>query len=189
MRETHSNTIQYNNSSTKRMIMFGGIGGIIAGLVMVPFLILTALLVGMPANTMPTAIGLAFGADSTNAMMTGFGLHMLTSVLIGVIFGVVIANVSKLRISGFTKGVSEGLITGMIAFIALFIPISMIVMPPVLIELVMQMNPMMNQQQIMGMLQQNMPVMIGIGVLEHLVYGAALGVVTTALIIKVKRKR
>ena len=81
---------------------------------MAPFLILTALLVGMPANTMPTAIGLAFGADSTNAMMTGFGLHTLTSVLIGVIFGVVIANVNKLRIFGFTKGVSEGLITGMI---------------------------------------------------------------------------
>jgi hypothetical protein len=34
-----------------------------------------------------------------------------------------------------------------------------------------------------------MPLMIGIGVLEHLVYGAVLGVVTTALIIKVKRKR
>jgi hypothetical protein len=189
MKETHNYTIQYNNSSTKRMIMFGIIGGIIAGLVMAPFLMLTALLVGIPADAMPTAMGLAFGADINSATMTGFGLHILTSVIIGVIFGTAVANVSKLRISGFTKGVSEGLITGMIAFVVLFIPVSMVIMPPVLIELVMQMNPMMNQQQIMNMLQQNMPLMIGMGILGHLVYGAVLGIVTTALIHKVNPKR
>lgn len=41
----------------------------------------------------------------------------------------------------------------------------------------------------MGMLQQNMPTMIGMGVLEHLVYGAVLGAITTALILKVNPKR
>ena len=189
MREIPSDTIKHNSSSTKRMIMFGAIGGIIAGLVMAPFLMLTALLVGMPADTMPTAMGLAFGANSNGAMMTGFGLHILTSIIIGVIFGAIVANVSKLRISGFTKGVVEGLIAGMVAFIVLFIPVSMSMMPPVLMELAMQMNPMMNQQQIMGMLQQNMPTMIGIGILEHLVYGAVLGGITTALIVKVNPKR
>jgi hypothetical protein len=189
MKETYNNTIQYNNSSTKTMIIFGAIGGVIAGLVMAPFMMLTALLVGMPANTMPTAIGLAFGADTNSAMMTGFGLHILTSIIIGIIFGVVVANVGKLRIFTFTKGVSEGLITGVIAFVILFIPVSMVMMPPVLMGLAMQMNPAMNQQQIMGMLQQNMPLMMGMGILEHLVYGAVLGVVTTALIIKVKRKK
>ena len=188
MKETHNNIIQHNNSSTKRMVMFGAIGGFIAGLVMAPFLMFTALLVGMPANTMPTAIGLAFGADINSAMMTGFGLHILTGIIIGAIFGIVVANVSKLRISGFAKGVSEGLITGMIAFVVLFIPVSMVLMPPVLIELVMQMNPTMNQQEIMNMLQQNMPTMIGMGVLEHLVYGAVLGTITTALILKVNPK-
>ncbi|HZB74391.1 MAG TPA: hypothetical protein VE378_06565 [Nitrososphaeraceae archaeon] len=189
MREIFSDTIKHNSSSTKRMIIFGAVGGIIAGLIMAPFMMLTALLVGMPAETMPIAIGLAFGADINSAMMTGFGLHSLTSILIGVIFGTVVANVSKLRISTFTKGVSEGLIAGMIAFVVLFIPVSMSMMPPVLMGLVMQMNPTMNQQQIMGMLQQNMPTMIGMGVLEHLVYGAVLGTITAALIRKVNPGR
>ena len=189
MREISSDTIKHNSSSTKRMIIFGAVGGIIAGLIMAPFMMLTALLVGMPAETMPIAIGLAFGADINSAMMTGFGLHSLTSILIGVIFGAVVANVSKLRISTFTKGVSEGLIAGMIAFVVLFIPVSMSMMPPVLMGLVMQMNPTMNQQQIMGMLQQNMPTMIGMGVLEHLVYGAVLGTITAALIRKVNPGR
>jgi hypothetical protein len=53
----------------------------------------------------------------------------------------------------------------------------------------MQMNPSMTQQQIMGMMQQNMPMMIVIGILEHLVYGAVLGAVTTALILKTGIKR
>jgi len=40
-------------------------------------------------------------------------------------------------------------------------------MSPILMKMAMRMNPMMTQQQIMGMIQQNMPMMIGIGILEH----------------------
>jgi hypothetical protein len=77
----------------------------------------------------------------------------------------------------------------MIAFVVLFIPISMGAMPPILMNMAMQMNPGMTQQQIMGMMQQNMPMMMGIGILEHLVYGAVLGAVTTALILKTSIRR
>jgi hypothetical protein len=135
------------------------------------------------------AIGLAFGVtNKDNAVIVGFGMHMLTSVLIAVIFGVIIAKVDVLRITGFAKEIIEGLITGMIAFVVLFIPISMGMMPPVLMKIAMQINPAMSQQQIMAMMQQKMPMMFGIGVLEHLVYGAVLGAVTTALLLKVGRK-
>jgi hypothetical protein len=51
------------------------------------------------------------------------------------------------------------------------------------------MNPTMTQEQTMGMMQQNMPMMIGIGILEHLVYGAVLGAVTTALILRTGIRR
>jgi hypothetical protein len=47
----------------------------------------------------------------------------------------------------------------------------------------------MTEQQIMGMMQQNMPMMMGMGILEHLVYGAVLGAVTTALILKTGMRR
>jgi hypothetical protein len=63
------------------------------------------------------------------------------------------------------------------------------VMPPILMDMAMQMNPNMTQQQIMDMMQQNMPMMIGIGVLEHLVYGAVLGAVTTVLVLKIAEMR
>ena len=173
-----------------KSIVFGAIGGFVAGLVMAPFIMITAVLAGMPPDTMLIAMGLMFGDFSIDsAMMVGFGMHMLTSILIGIIFGVVTSLVKKFWLTGFRKGIVEGLITGMIAFVVLFIPISMGVMPPILMKMAMQMNPTMTQQQIMGMMQQNMPMMMGIGILEHLVYGAVLGAVTTVLILKTGMRR
>jgi hypothetical protein len=177
-------TIQSSNRSVGKSVVFGAIGGFVGGLVMIPFMILTAIMAGMPANTMPVAMGLAFGANQNDAMTSGLGMHLLTSALIGVIFGAVTFFVGKLRITSFGKGIAEGLITGMIAFVVLFVPISMMVMPPVLVEMMMQMDPSMTQQQAMGMLQQGMPMTMGIGVLEHLVYGAVLGAITSALVLK-----
>ena len=176
--------------SVSRGIALGAIGGFVAGLVMAPFIMITAILTGMPPETMPIAMGLMFGAFSRDiAMIVGFGMHMLTSVLIGVVFGAVTALIKKLRITGFRKGIIEGIIVGMLAFVVVSIPISMAAMPPILMKMTMQMNPNMTQQQIMGMMQQNMPIMIGIGVLRDLVYGAVLGAVTTTLILKMEMRR
>src|SRR5919198_1241444 len=182
-------TIKLSSRSIGKSILFGAIGGFVGGLVMIPFMMLTAMLAGMPANTIPVAMGLAFGANQNDAITTGLGMHMLTSALIGVIFGAITASVDKLRITGIGKGVGEGLIAGMIAFAVLFIPISMAVMPPVLIKMMIQMNPTVSQQQAMGMLQQGMPMMMGIGVLEHLAYGAVLGAITSTLVLKLGARK
>src|ERR671923_2424074 len=174
-----------------KSIMFGAIGGFVAGLVMAPFIMITAILAGMPPDTMLIALGLMFDPSSSKdiAMMVGFGMHVLTSILIGIIFGAVTSLVKKFWITGFGKGIVEGLIIGMIAFVVLFIPISIGVMPPILMKMAMQMNPTMTQQQIMGIMQQNMPMVMGMGILEHLVYGAVLGALTTALILKIGIRR
>lgn len=182
-------TIQSSNRSVGKSVVFGAIGGFVGGLIMIPFMMLTAIMAGMPANTMPVAMGLAFGANQNDAMTSGLGMHLLTSALIGVIFGAITSLVGKLRITSFGKGIAEGLITGMIAFVVLFVPISMMVMPPVLVEMMMQMNPSVTLQQAMGMLQQGMPMMMGIGVLEHLVYGAVLGAITSALVLKLGARK
>jgi hypothetical protein len=182
-------TIQSSNRYIGKSVLFGAIGGFLGGLVMIPFMMLTAIMAGMPASTMPIAMGLALGANQNDAMTTGLGMHLLTSTLIGIIFGAITSVVGKLRITGFRKGIAEGLITGMIAFAVLFVPVSIALMPPVLINMMIQMNPTMTQQQAMGMLQQGMPMMMGIGVLEHLVYGAVLGAISSALMYKLAPRK
>jgi hypothetical protein len=179
-------TTQPSHHFVSKSVLFGGVAGFVGGLVMIPFMMLIAMMAGMPANTMPVAMGMAFGVNQNDAMMTGLGMHLLTSTLIGVIFGAVTGSVDKLKITRFRKGIGEGLITGMIAFGVLFIPISMMVMPPVLVQMMMQMNPNITQQQAMEMLQQGTSMMIGLGVLEHLVYGAVLGAVASVLVLRIR---
>jgi hypothetical protein len=179
-------TTQPSHHFVRKSVAFGGVAGFVGGLVMIPFMMLIAMMAGMPANTMPVAMGMAFGVNQNDAMMTGLGMHLLTSTLIGVIFGAVTGSVDKLKITRFRKGIGEGLITGMIAFGVLFIPISMMVMPPVLVQMMMQMNPNITQQQAMEMLQQGTSMMIGLGVLEHLVYGAVLGAVASVLVLRIR---
>ena len=162
---------------------YGAIGGFVAGVFMVPMLVLTAVIIGLPPSTFPTAFGLSFGATKMDneAATIGFGMHMLVSTLIGIIFGATTTQANKLRITGYKKGVAEGIITGIISFVALFVPVNVIVLQPILAQMIMLMNPMMTEQQVMIMLQQRVPIMIGMGILDHLVYGAVLGVVTTIL--------
>lgn len=172
-----------------KSIPFGAIGGFLVGLVMSPFIIITAILTGMQLDTMPIAMGLMFGPFSKdNALTIGFGMHMLTSILIGVLFGAVSSLISKLMITTFRKGIIEGVITGMIAFVVISIPISMNV-TPILMKMAMEMNPTMTQQQIMSGMQQNMPAVFGLGIIRDLVYGVVLGAVTTSLILKTGIRR
>jgi hypothetical protein len=169
---------------------FGAVGGLAGGLAMSPFLIIIPILTGMPPDTMLIAMGLIFGAFSNSSVMTiGFGMHMLTSVLIGIIFGAVTSLVGTLMITRFRKGIVEGIMTGMIAFVVVFIPISMIVMPPILMKMAMEMNPSMTQEEIMSGMQQNMPTMFGLSIIEHIVYGVLLGTVTAYLILRTGIKR
>ena len=97
--------------------MFRAIGGFVAGLVMAPFIMITVILAGKPPDTMFIAMGLIFDPSFSKdaATMVGFVMHMLTSILIGIIFGAIISLVKKFWITGFGKGIIEGLITGIIA--------------------------------------------------------------------------
>ena len=182
--------VHRRRSIISKSMAFGALGGFAGGLVMSPFLIITAILTGMQPDSMPIAMGLIFGPFSNvDAVTIGYGMHMLTSVLIGIIFGAVTSLVMMLTITRFSKGIIEGVITGMIAFVVLFIPISMMVMPPILMNMAMEMNPTMTQQQIMSGMQRNMPTMIGLGILEHIVYGLVLGTITSFLILRAGTKR
>ncbi|MGI0012950.1 MAG: hypothetical protein ACREBU_05845 [Nitrososphaera sp.] len=139
----------------------------------------------MPSNAVPTAIGLIFGASTAeNATVLGFAIHLGAGTIIGVIFGAILAYVKRLRITGYGKGIAEGIVAGVISFVLLFLPISMAAMPPVIMKMLTQMNPDMNQQQLAATMQQAAPTMIGMSIISHLVFGAILGGITSVLVIR-----
>jgi hypothetical protein len=102
------------------------------------------LTIDMGANCFAVIIALITGQQYSNGLVPlGVSVHLITSTVIGAIFGLVISGVNKLRITGFAKGIGFGVATGLIAFVIIFLPVAIIVMPPKMIDLMNAMNSQM----------------------------------------------
>src|SRR5919197_630976 len=123
-------------------IIFGAIGGFVGGLVMYAVMSGVMEAIGMGANCFAVILALITGQPFSNSLVPiGLAIHLVTSTIIGAIFGVVITSINKLRVNGFARGIGFGVAAGLIAFVVLFLPIAMIAMPPKMMEL-MKMMPM-----------------------------------------------
>ena len=159
--------------------LFGAISGLAAGIVMTPFLMLIGVIMGIDPNTISIARGMAFGFsnDNNNALIVGLVMHLLTSTVIGIIFAILVTKVNRLKITGYKKGLIEGIIMGTVVFAILYIPTTLVMIQPQLHILMSQNNPALSQTQtqIVG---ENKLIM-WLGFLAHVIYGVALGSMTT----------
>jgi hypothetical protein len=127
-----------------RGIIYGAIGGFIGGLVMYAVMSGVMLTIDMGANCFAVIIALITGQQYSNGLVPlGVSVHLITSTVIGAIFGLIISAVNKLRITGFAKGIGFGIATGLIAFAIIFLPIAVTVMPPKMMDLMKAMNSQM----------------------------------------------
>jgi hypothetical protein len=134
-----------------RSIIYGAIGGFVGGLVMYGVMSGVMLAVDMGANCFAVIIALITGQPYSNGLVPlGVSVHLITSTVIGAIFGVVISAVNKLRITGFAKGTGFGVATGLIAFVIIFLPIAITVMPPKMMDLMKAMNSQMMMSESNG---------------------------------------
>src|SRR5919202_992515 len=123
-------------------IIFGAIGGFVGGLVMYAIMSGVMEAIGMGANCFAVILALITGQPFSNSLVPiGLATHLVTSTIIGAIFGVVISSINKLGINKFARGISFGVAAGLIAFVILFLPIAIIAMPAKMMQL-MQMMPM-----------------------------------------------
>jgi hypothetical protein len=182
------NTSQFDLTFGK-CIFFGIIGGLVAGIAMAPLLMLTGILAGMSEKAIPFALGLTFGIDPDYAFLFGLIIYIIISILIGIIFAIITYKIKRFRITSFKKGIGEGIIAGVIVFIIIFLPISIIVIPSVLIDTIIEINLGIPPQQAMVTLQEAIPMIIGGGLFGNLVFGAVLGVITSGLILKRKKSK
>lgn len=176
---------EIHQRASNTSIAFGAIGGFVSALVMAPLLMVTATTAGMPSSAIPVAIGIMFGASTAeNAIILGFSVHLAAGTIIGIIFGAITGYVNKLSITRYRKGIAEGIVAGITSFVVLFLPVSIAAMPPVLMNMMIQMNSGMNQQQLMAIMQQAAPAMMVMSILSHVIYGAVLGGITSALVLR-----
>jgi len=167
--------------SRKKAIGAGTIGGIVAGIVMLVPMMGMMSMMNLPVDLFPKLIGLSMGQTMESASSFGTVLHFLPSIIIGIIFGAVVSS-SKLSITSFKKGIPLGIAAGIISFIVIFLPMMMTVLPPIMMQLMQMMNPEAPQEMIMTQLQGMQPMMLAGSLISHIIYGAVLGLVSSAIL-------
>ncbi|MER5175664.1 MAG: hypothetical protein ABJB76_02880 [Candidatus Nitrosocosmicus sp.] len=97
-----------------KTIIIGALFGLVAGIVMYSFLMLTSIMIGISPDILSLSRGMSITHSYSNNnninLILGIGMHLLTSIVAGMIFGFVINRINKFQIISFRKGISEGII-------------------------------------------------------------------------------
>jgi len=81
----------------------------------------------MPVNGQPfyVAAAMLMGLSGTTAIAGGWMLHIITGLIVGAIFGVVITKVRIFHIGDIKRGLALGLGAGLLVWVVLFLPLMM----------------------------------------------------------------
>jgi hypothetical protein len=170
-----------------KTLLLGALGGVIASIVMYPFLFLTTSMMGIPLDDLSIARGMAISNIHNNYYLNltlGIGMHLLTGAIAGAIFTIMVSTIKKFRIINFKKGIMEGIVYSIIIFIVLYIPTTMSVVYPNLVEIMSQSNPAQSSSTDQKTVDQNLIPIYGFGFIAHIIFGVLLGLMTTLLIFR-----
>lgn len=126
-------------------------------------------------------IGNAFGATNDTAAVVGVIAHLITSVLVGIIFGITIDRIKKFKLTSVRKIIGIGLVAGIVAFVTLILPIFGVLLPAALIQNAVHTYHVTTQQATVYYQEEGFSKSMVFGLVQNLAYGVVLGVVTRAL--------
>jgi hypothetical protein len=167
--------------------MLGALGGVIASIVMYPFLFLTTSMMGIPLDDLSIARGMAISNINDNYYLNltlGIGMHLVTGAIAGAIFTIIVSTLKKFRIINYKRGIIEGIIYSIIIFIVLYIPTTVSMVYPNLVDIMSQSNPDQSSTKDQKTVERNLIPIYGFGFIAHIVYGVIVGFVISVLIFK-----
>ncbi len=147
-------------SQTTRTISYAVLGGL-AGALALGAVALMMPIPGTGGAPFFVAAAMLMGLGSMSSV-AGWTLHLVTGLIVGAIFGVLLTKVARLGLKTTGRALALGGIAGIAAFVVFFIPTMAMLMPA-----------------LMGM-----PTMVGGGLVAHLIFGLVLGGVTSLAISK-----
>lgn len=169
------------------MTWFGALAGIIASIVMYPFLFLTTSMIGIPLDDLSIARGMAISNINDNYylnLILGLILHLFTGAIAGAIFAIIVSVIKKFDINSMKKGTIEGIVYSIIIFVVLYVPTTISMVQPNLFDILNQYNPIQSKMQDKQTIERNLIPIYGFGFLAHLVFGIILGFMTSLLVIR-----
>lgn len=167
--------------------MLGALGGVIASIVMYPFLFLTTSMMGIPLDDLSIARGMAISNIDDNYylnLVLGVGMHLVTGAISGAIFAILVSTINKFRIVSYKRGIIEGIVYSVIIFIVLYIPTTVSMVHPNLVDIMSRSNPDQSSSKDQKTVEQNLIPIYGFGFIAHVVFGVVLGFITSLLIFR-----
>ena len=167
--------------------MLGALGGVIASIVMYPFLFLTTSMMGIPLDDLSIARGMAISNINDNYylnLVLGIGMHLVTGAISGAIFAILVSKIKKFRIINYKRGIIEGIVFSIVIFLVLYIPTTVTMVHPNLVDIMSQSDPVQSSSKDQKTVEQNLVPIYGFGFIAHIVFGAILGFMTSLLILR-----
>ncbi len=150
-------------SAQTRVLGFAALGGFLGAVVMGIILVASKVMMGLPTQADFIVMGTFAGGRGEGSVTVGWAAHLFTGIIAGLIFGAITSNVSKLHITGIGKGALLGIVFGFVVYIVFFVPLMMMGFAPIMMAM-------------MGPAAAAMaPIVLAIGLIEHLIYGGVLG--------------
>ena len=169
--------------SLKREIFFVIVGAIVGAIVFVIPKAIFEVVMGMPYYLSWIVFGHVIGVYSSNVIVAGIGIHMLTAISIGVVVGIFLYKTGILNISKPSNGIIYGIFAGTTVFIIFFIPVYQFVITPQTINTIHKMTQ-NEQEEIEYELSSQLPTVLIGSLVTHLIFGITVGLVSSSLSIK-----
>ena len=183
-----SSSISVIHKRMVKTLLLGALGGgVIASIVMHPFLFLTTSMMGIPLDDLSIDRGMAISNINDNFYLNldlGIGMHLLTGAIAGAMFTIMVSAIKKFGIIDLKKGIMEGIVYLPVIFIVLYIPTTMSMVNPNLVEIMSQSNPAQSSSTDQKTVDQNLIPIYGFGFIAHIIFGVILGLMTTLLIFR-----
>ena len=175
--------------SLKREVFFVVIGAIVGAVTFVIPKAIFEVEMGLPYYLTWIAFGHVVGVYSSESVIAGIAIHMITAISIGIVVGIFLYKTGILNISKLSNGILYGLFAGSVVFVVFFIPVYQFVLAPEIANTMKKMNLHMTQggetyERVVDKNNNNfVTIMVG-SIITHLVFGVTLGLVSSLLSVR-----
>ena len=170
--------------SLRREVFFVVIGAVVGAISMVVPRMIFEVGMGLPYYVTWIAFGHVVGVYSSFSVLAGITIHMTTAICIGIAIGIFLYKTGILNISKISNGLIYGLFSGIVVFVVFFIPVSQFVLAPEIARTLAEMVPSMTEVDAAKQLSGNFSQIILGAIVTHLVFGVAVGLISSLLSIK-----
>jgi NADH dehydrogenase len=185
---TQTTTIRVD-FSLKREVFFVVIGAIVGAVTFVIPKAIFEVEMGLPYYLTWIAFGHVVGVYSSESVIAGIAIHMLTAISIGIVVGIFLYKTGILNISKLSNGILYGLFAGSVVFVVFFIPVYQFVLAPEIANTMKKMNLHITQvgeayEEVVGKNNNNFVTIMVDSIITHLVFGVTLGLVSSLLSVR-----